>query len=214
MLYPLIKGLIVLASLLLLPGGSNPGKSQSPTGSSSTSVDPVASYASNASTCALTAASLASLLSLTCLSVQTLRLLRISSYFHCWFCLHSLLNRFIRFLFLNYEKKFAPRWRMHQWLCRSCHGVCSSGPGFDNVLIALSTQHACHEGCTHSAYHARLLFSTAWRTMSKSQCSRFSQKQMQVGRLDFGHLDQWLWGSDPCTCEWEKFHLHIVENMP
>ena len=132
------KVLIDLPSLLLVLGGSKPGRSHSPTASSSTAAVPVANCAATASTCALTAASLAAFLSLTCLCVHTLSLSRIKLYFYNWFCLQSFLNRFIRFLFPNCEKKLAPRWRMHQRLCKSCHGTCSSGPGFVSVLIALS----------------------------------------------------------------------------
>ncbi|XP_044453348.1 uncharacterized protein [Triticum aestivum] len=132
------KVLIVLPSLLLVPGGSNLGKSQSPTGSSSTAIVPVANYAATASTCALTTASRAAFWSLTCLCVHTLSLPCIKSYFHSWFCLQSFLNIFMRFLFLNYEKILAPRWLMHQRLCKSYHGVCSLGPSCLKNHVQLS----------------------------------------------------------------------------
>src|SRR4051812_25125167 len=95
--------LIDLPSLLLVPGGSNPGRSQRPTGSSSSAAVPVANCAATAAACAATAAARAALLSRTCLCVHKSSLPRIVVYFHCWFCLHSFLNRFIRSLFLNCE---------------------------------------------------------------------------------------------------------------
>src|SRR5664279_456172 len=81
------KVLIDLPSLLLVPGGSNPGKSQSPTGSSSSADVPVANCAAIAYACALTAAARAAFLSRTCFCVHNSSLAHIRLYFHSWFCL-------------------------------------------------------------------------------------------------------------------------------
>jgi hypothetical protein len=77
-------------------------------------------------------------LCLTCSPVKSCSFCWINACFHCWFCLQSFLNTFIRFLLLNYEKKLAPRCLMHHRLCKSCDGVSSLGPASFIVFTALS----------------------------------------------------------------------------
>src|SRR4051812_42753636 len=103
------KVLIDLPSLLLVPGGSKPSRSHSPTGSSSTAVVPVANCAATASTCALTAASLAAFLSLTCLCMHTLSLSHIKLYFHNWFCLQSFFEQIHQVLISKLREEISPQ---------------------------------------------------------------------------------------------------------
>ena len=46
--------------------------------------------------------------------------------------------------------------------------------------------------------------------MTNSQCSHSPQMQKRVVLLDFVRLDQWMSGSDPCTCS-EKSAIYTYD---